>query len=135
MAHRRGYFRDRPKCKRSLLATPLDTRDTVQPVNEEVSANNPACKDKSVLSPSSERGVVVWHALTLKPQKHPSLSSQPYGFSLRCKSCSSHESCALQGFCTVDPVLWSDMQKQLQDLKEEQDWYWERCNGLRFQEY
>ena len=71
MAHRRGYFRDRPKCKRSLLATPLDTRDTVQPVNEEVSANNPACKDKSVLSPSSERGVVVWHALTLKPQKAP----------------------------------------------------------------
>ncbi|CAE7385651.1 unnamed protein product [Symbiodinium necroappetens] len=26
------------------------------------------------------------------------------------------------GFCTVDPVLWSDMQKQLQDLKEEQEW-------------
>eukprot|EP00439_Symbiodinium_sp_Y106_P053282 s2144_g7.t1 len=26
------------------------------------------------------------------------------------------------GFCTVDPALWSDMQKQLQDLKEEQEW-------------
>ena len=38
----------------------------------------------------------------------------------------------VQGFCTVDPALWSDMQKQLQDLKEEQDRDRERRIGLRF---
>ncbi|CAE7415677.1 unnamed protein product [Symbiodinium pilosum] len=41
----------------------------------------------------------------------------------------SSESGNAKGFCTVDPTLWSEMQRELQELKEEQEWLLQLLRG------